>query len=256
MAWWIEPLEIADENGNPTGKWRLTAKSDEGGGGPYGDTSHSHDSAEAAQGCRQCQEYCYPMAGFPPPSDTRSEDGLQTIAKIEGQEPPKKVWGCKIGEVDAAKLPRDSDSGMRRAVADMYQQLTGELPEFIFSGWGEELTEAERAVVENRLPDPSVAGQTDISPWNPIEYLHGSKGEVHLPAGAPFDGEPVLIRTNTGVVEAWWAGAETHQTPNGSETTGFCWVCYDDKFQLELDDAKGWMPLPGTVAAKEPESHE
>ena len=41
---------------------------------------------------------------------------------------------------------------MRQAVEEAFKQLTGDWPEFIFSGWGAELTEAELAVVENRMP--------------------------------------------------------------------------------------------------------
>lgn len=66
----------------------------------------------------------------------------------------KKIWACKIGEVDAEKLPPGSDGPMRRAIELAYNELTGESPEFIFSGWGGELTEGERAVVENRPPNP------------------------------------------------------------------------------------------------------
>ena len=41
---------------------------------------------------------------------------------------------------------------MRQAVEKAYEELTGEKPVFNFSGWGAELDEAERAVVEDRLP--------------------------------------------------------------------------------------------------------
>lgn len=63
-----------------------------------------------------------------------------------------KVWVCKIGEVDPTKVPPGGDAPMRAAVARAYVELTGEEPDFTFSGWGGELTEPERAVVENRLP--------------------------------------------------------------------------------------------------------
>jgi hypothetical protein len=49
MVWWTQPQEIADSAGKGTGRWRLTARSDEGGGGPYGDTSHDHATSETAQ---------------------------------------------------------------------------------------------------------------------------------------------------------------------------------------------------------------
>lgn len=66
------------------------------------------------------------------------------------------IWYCKIGESAATDLPPGSDSPMRRAIERAYIELTGQEPEFIFSGWGQELDESERAVVEDRLPNPSV----------------------------------------------------------------------------------------------------
>jgi hypothetical protein len=64
----------------------------------------------------------------------------------------KQIWTCKIGEVDVSKLPHGSDLTMRQAVEEAYHLLTGEWPEFIFSGWNAELTPVERAVVKNKLP--------------------------------------------------------------------------------------------------------
>lgn len=72
----------------------------------------------------------------------------------EGASPASKIWSCKIGEIDLDKLPLGSDGPMRKAVAAAYKEITGEDPVFIFSGWGAELNEGERAVVENRMPDP------------------------------------------------------------------------------------------------------
>lgn len=63
--WWIQPRELAGSNKEPTGRWRMTATSDEGGGGPYGDTSHDHVSAEEAQQCERCDEYCSRISGMP-----------------------------------------------------------------------------------------------------------------------------------------------------------------------------------------------
>ncbi len=58
-----------------------------------------------------------------------------------------KIWSCKIGEVDIAKLPDGADQPMRKAVREAYIKLTGEEPTFIFSGWGAELTDIERDTV-------------------------------------------------------------------------------------------------------------
>lgn len=74
-----------------------------------------------------------------------------------------KIWSCKIGEVADELLPNGSDVPMREAVQDAYQTLTGKWPHFLFSGWGAELTEPERAVVENRAPVPPA-----VSGWQPI----------------------------------------------------------------------------------------
>lgn len=61
-----------------------------------------------------------------------------------------KIWSCKIGEV--ASVPDGADAPMRKAVERAYKELTGEEAVFNFSGWGAELEESERAVVENREP--------------------------------------------------------------------------------------------------------
>lgn len=65
------------------------------------------------------------------------------------------IWKCKIGEVESIHTHSGGggDLVMRDAVAKAYRELTGQDPDFIFSGWGAELTEPERAVVENRLPN-------------------------------------------------------------------------------------------------------
>lgn len=60
-----------------------------------------------------------------------------------------KIWDCKIGEVDESKLPPGSDAPMRAAVREAYLRITGEEPKFIFSGWGAQLDEGERRVVNN-----------------------------------------------------------------------------------------------------------
>lgn len=57
-----------------------------------------------------------------------------------------KIWSCKIGETD--NVPRGGDSPMRVAIIRAYIELTGEEPRFLFSGWGDELTDSEREVVE------------------------------------------------------------------------------------------------------------
>lgn len=65
MVWWVEPLEIRNDIGNGhSGRWRMTAESDEDGGGPWGDTTHDHASAEEALACEKCDEYVARITGF------------------------------------------------------------------------------------------------------------------------------------------------------------------------------------------------
>lgn len=63
-----------------------------------------------------------------------------------------KIWSCKIGECDAELLPEGADAPMRAAVGRAYREVTGVDAAFNFSGWGAELEEPERAVVEKREP--------------------------------------------------------------------------------------------------------
>ncbi|MCZ6775239.1 MAG: hypothetical protein O7D34_02140 [Ignavibacteria bacterium] len=58
-----------------------------------------------------------------------------------------KLWSCKIGEVSNKKVPKGADKPMRDAVRKAYKELTGEEPKFIVSGWGAQLTKAERDAV-------------------------------------------------------------------------------------------------------------
>jgi len=61
--WIIQPLEIK-KNDAPSGKFRLTATSDEDGGGPYGLCDHDHDSMEDAVKCPDAAERSRPYGGW------------------------------------------------------------------------------------------------------------------------------------------------------------------------------------------------
>lgn len=63
--WIVQPQQLADANGKGTGRWRMTATSDEDGGGPHGDESHDHASADEAQACERCDAYTASITGFP-----------------------------------------------------------------------------------------------------------------------------------------------------------------------------------------------
>ncbi|VVC06105.1 Uncharacterised protein [uncultured archaeon] len=60
---------------------------------------------------------------------------------------PLNIWECKIGCADGMKLPAAADMPMRYAIREAYMKLTGDEPDFIFSGWGANLTYSERKVV-------------------------------------------------------------------------------------------------------------
>lgn len=76
---------------------------------------------------------------------------------IELNDPGKmepRVWTCKIGGTTALPIGGSCDAPMREAIERAYREITGQEPDFTFSGWGGELTEGERATVEDRMPDP------------------------------------------------------------------------------------------------------
>lgn len=65
----------------------------------------------------------------------------------------ERIWECKIGgPVLSDAVPSGADLPMRRAIRHAFKDITGSDAEFIFSGWGGSLTEAERAAHENREP--------------------------------------------------------------------------------------------------------
>jgi hypothetical protein len=78
-----------------------------------------------------------------------------------------------------------------------------------------------------------------------ITYTIDEKGQIKLPDGKPFDGEPVLIKLSRGWVEAYW-DSEYQTDAYGEVMWGWEWVCLDGEFSAQLDDAKEWALLPGT----------
>lgn len=60
--WFVEALEIAVD-GKPSGRFRMVARSDDGGG-LYADESHDHASKAEAEACDQCDAYVSGATGF------------------------------------------------------------------------------------------------------------------------------------------------------------------------------------------------
>jgi hypothetical protein len=110
-----------------------------------------------------------------------------------------KVWYCKVGEVSRDDLPKGSDAPMRDAVVVRYERITGREPDFIFSGWGATLTEAERAVVEDRPPSPYSDGYTiPLEQLAAQETLRGSglAGDPDIYLLAVEEGQKALDRAH------------------------------------------------------------
>ena len=82
------------------------------------------------------------------------------------------IWTCKIGG-PAIQFQSGADAPMRQAAQAAFKQVTGNDEAFCFSGWGGELTEPERAVVENRLPSDEHEAE-----WNRRAALAAQPGSV------------------------------------------------------------------------------
>src|ERR1700742_5229475 len=93
-----------------------------------------------------------------PSPNSKPVDTAALIAKVRALrtkpdgDPNCDIWYCKIGHTASELNPRGADSPMRAAVEKAFARVTGKPPDYIFSGWGQTLTESELAVVENREP--------------------------------------------------------------------------------------------------------
>lgn len=71
--------------------------------------------------------------------------------KMKNKTNKRIAWSCKIGSVNGVNVPSGGDSPMRRAVEKAYYELTGEYPDAIFSGWGDQFTDIELDTIHNEL---------------------------------------------------------------------------------------------------------
>lgn len=58
-----------------------------------------------------------------------------------------KIWECKLILPDDTDLPDGADFPMREAVSGAVEEMTGRLPQHLFSGWGGKLTKVEKKVI-------------------------------------------------------------------------------------------------------------
>lgn len=92
---------------------------------------------------------------------TLEEGGFDVVRLDKASTRDGSVWGCKVGIKPGTPvtLPGGADTPMRDAVETAFKAVTGLDAEFCFSGWGEELTPEELAVVEEDyrpVPPPEV----------------------------------------------------------------------------------------------------
>lgn len=99
-----------------------------------------------------------------------------------------------------------------------------------------------------------LAAPTTPSCGNLIEYTVDAKGSIQIPDGAPFDGNPVLIKLAAGWCEAYWEDARVGQNQDGTTYDGFCWVYMDGEGMADLDDVRLWAPLPDAALSSAPVS--
>jgi len=66
--------------------------------------------------------------------------------------------------------------------------------------------------------------------WQPLDTI-------------PMDGTEVLIKTDTGIVSAWFCNERP--TNEAQDDGRYDWICYDDMFTLDGHDnnIEAWMPI-------------
>lgn len=91
MTWFTKPLEITLD-GMPTGKYRMTAKSDEDGGGPWGNLDCFHDTPQEACECDKCDEFIASVTGFPSRrqiSEMQEAEDRRNYERLKAKYEPK-----------------------------------------------------------------------------------------------------------------------------------------------------------------------
>ncbi len=94
------------------------------------------------------------------------EAGPVALDSLIAPDGIERIWTCKIG-TRVRELPKGADGPMRKVVFDAFARVTGYEADYCFSGWGGELLEIERAVVEDR--DPVWSKVEDATPQRNTE---------------------------------------------------------------------------------------
>lgn len=76
-------------------------------------------------------------------------------------------------------IPVGADQPMRKAVALAYKELTGKDPDFIFSGWGGELTDLEKELLGQNEQRPPF--NPDCMDCSSARFIGAAPCDVHQP---------------------------------------------------------------------------
>lgn len=80
-----------------------------------------------------------------------NEAGFETVRLDRSKVTKDPIWYCKVGSKNVnAVMPGGCDSPMRDAIEEEFKRITGDYPQFCFSGWGQELTAGEQAAIDNK----------------------------------------------------------------------------------------------------------
>lgn len=86
MTWHVSVKQLQalpEEPETLTGRFHLTATSDEDGGGPWGDRECTHATREEAAACEHCDEYVAEITGFPSRKKRSEEEESRDRAEYE-----------------------------------------------------------------------------------------------------------------------------------------------------------------------------
>jgi hypothetical protein len=88
----------------------------------------------------------------------------------EKTESTRTTWTCRIGILAGVEVPDGGDAPMRAAVEEAFYKVTGQHAEACFSGWGDEFTEGEKAVIAgdySTLVEPEPVTPKIVASHNP-----------------------------------------------------------------------------------------
>ena len=94
------------------------------------------------------------------------------------------TWTCRIGSRAGVCIPPGADGPMRDAVYKAFKEVTTEDAEACFSGWGDQFTEEQLAVIENRLP---LSDRTEYAMRKDAARWRWLTGGTHDYVVCPYD---------------------------------------------------------------------